>query len=265
MHHYYCLYLYIKVTLTLFSAPLSYLYADPRGTGSSFISYGQCPIDDTSWSDNDLHVLALSKLFAFDYANHGQFFWNFRTELEPRWSFLEATAKGWMPKGPIDSDTRQMSLNTCNALLNPPLACGDVINDNDGFVGALLGLLSNPSLFIFGGVFVIVGALYALKYVGLGGKNSKSKGNRGVYTIIPDETVVNKSMESMKEMQINTNIESDKNSGGIDMSSDSIRSTGTTGSGSSVEMVVDSVIMSGRSGWSDSDVYSPISTSLTST
>ena len=74
-----------------------------------------------------------------------------------------------------------------------------------------------------------------------------------------------KSMESMKEMQINTNIESDKNSGGIDMSSDSIRSTGTTGSGSSVEMVVDSVIMSGRSGWSDSDVYSPISTSLTST
>ena len=49
------------------------------------------------------------------------------------------------------------------------------------------------------------------------------------------------------------------------MSSDSIRSTGTTGSGSSVEMVVDSVIMSGRSGWSDSDVYSPISTSLTST
>ena len=121
MRHYYCLYLYIKVTLTLFSAPLSYLYADPRGTGSSFISYGQCPIDDTSWSDNDLHVLALSKLFAFDYANHGQFFWNFRTELEPRWSFLEATAKGWMPKGPINSNTRQMSLNTCNALINPPL------------------------------------------------------------------------------------------------------------------------------------------------
>ena len=75
---------------------------DPQGTGQSFMSYGQCPIDQP-WSDSNLSILALAKLFAFDYNSHGQFMWNFRTELEAKWSFLQATANGWLPKGPYNN------------------------------------------------------------------------------------------------------------------------------------------------------------------
>lgn len=34
--------------------------------------------------------LARAQLQVFE-SSHGQFFWNFRTELEPRWSYLEVS------------------------------------------------------------------------------------------------------------------------------------------------------------------------------
>lgn len=37
-------------------------------------------------------------LYIFDDAVEGQFIWNFRTELEPRWSYIEAYDKGWLNK-----------------------------------------------------------------------------------------------------------------------------------------------------------------------
>jgi len=89
---------------------------DPRGSGVSFINYGQCSIDQV-WTDVDLKILGLAKLFAFDYANHGQFMWNFRTEIEPRWSFIEATRIGWLPKGPYNESVRDSMALTCETLL----------------------------------------------------------------------------------------------------------------------------------------------------
>ena len=44
-----------------------------------------------------MYNLTIAKLYAFDLNNHGFFFWNFRTELEPRWDFSRAVAMGWMP------------------------------------------------------------------------------------------------------------------------------------------------------------------------
>ena len=33
---------------------------------------------------------------------HGWFFWNFRTEFEPHWDFLEAYRRGWFPRNVSD-------------------------------------------------------------------------------------------------------------------------------------------------------------------
>ena len=44
-----------------------------------------------------MYNLTIAKLYAFDLNNHGFFFWNFRTELEPRWDFSRAVAMGWIP------------------------------------------------------------------------------------------------------------------------------------------------------------------------
>ena len=72
---------------------------DPFGTGGeSYVEYGTCPRDKPF--DNDdfvMTTLGYSKLNAFDLGTHGQFFWNFRTEFEPRWDYMEATKKGWIP------------------------------------------------------------------------------------------------------------------------------------------------------------------------
>lgn len=47
-----------------------------------------CP-RDASFPNNDVEMKLLSyaKLNSFDTGTHGQFFWNFRTEFEPRWDF----------------------------------------------------------------------------------------------------------------------------------------------------------------------------------
>ena len=188
--------------------------------------------------------MALSKLFAFDYANHGQFFWNFRTELEPRWSYLQATTNGWIPTGPFTSQTRETFLNTCNALINPPFDCGQPIVDDEGFLGNLLKLITSPTFFIFGSVFVIVGILYSLKSIGgLGSKNKKQRDRTG-YTVIPDE--VNSGV-MMDKIRMETNMINNDNN-----NRNSTRSDGTSGSGGSVEMIVDHVVMSDRSQWSES-------------
>mmetsp|Transcript_2326 Transcript_2326/g.3574 ORF Transcript_2326/g.3574 Transcript_2326/m.3574 type:complete len:558 (+) Transcript_2326:84-1757(+) len=70
----------------------------PFGTGDSTPDHGMCPIDQYySNEDEIMHNLAMAKLNLFDLASHGQFFWNFRTELEDRWSFQKAVARGWLP------------------------------------------------------------------------------------------------------------------------------------------------------------------------
>ena len=50
-------------------------------------------------SENEaMTILSRAKMNAFDMGTHGQFFWNFRTEFEPRWSYLEAVRLNWLPK-----------------------------------------------------------------------------------------------------------------------------------------------------------------------
>lgn len=72
---------------------------DPFGTGGeSYVSYGTCPRDKPFENDDDvMTTLGYSKMNAFDLGTHGNFYWNFRTEFEPRWDFQQASSKKWLP------------------------------------------------------------------------------------------------------------------------------------------------------------------------
>lgn len=54
-----------------------------------------------AWRDpSDQEVtstLALKKLNAWSHG-HGSFFWNFKTELEPKWDYIRAVDRGWLPR-----------------------------------------------------------------------------------------------------------------------------------------------------------------------
>lgn len=84
---------------------------DPFGTGGeSYVINGTCPRDGYfSNEDAFMRKLAYTKLNAFDYGTHGQFFWNFRTELEPRWDYQAAVAKGWLPSKYDDAVLKEIA------------------------------------------------------------------------------------------------------------------------------------------------------------
>jgi len=70
----------------------------PYGTGVSGPQFGKCPVG-VEWGSNEdeyMEKLTMKHLNSFNSV-HGWFFWNFRTEMEPRWSFIDAHFKGWFP------------------------------------------------------------------------------------------------------------------------------------------------------------------------
>mmetsp|Transcript_11360 Transcript_11360/g.38752 ORF Transcript_11360/g.38752 Transcript_11360/m.38752 type:complete len:347 (-) Transcript_11360:299-1339(-) len=71
----------------------------PWGSGPSTPLFGMCPVSPP-WPDGAddevLSALAAKQLEAFSYG-HGFFFWNFKTELDPRWDYMRAAEAGWMP------------------------------------------------------------------------------------------------------------------------------------------------------------------------
>ena len=91
------------------------MHAYVRTGGESFVKYGMCP-KDKSFPDEDEQVkkLAYAKLRSFDRNTHGQFFWNFRTEFEPRWDFAQAVKKGWLPIDYTHIETMELIDNSCN-------------------------------------------------------------------------------------------------------------------------------------------------------
>ena len=88
---------------------------DPFGTGGeSYVINGTCPRDRPFPNDDVImKQLAYAKLNAFDKGTHGHFFWNFRTEFEPRWDYQKAVAKGWLPSK-YDAAVELKIENTCN-------------------------------------------------------------------------------------------------------------------------------------------------------
>ena len=62
----------------------------------SAIRYGKCARDSTWFTDDNLQTLADCTHDTFTKHVAGQFLWNFRNELEIKWSYLEAYDKGWL-------------------------------------------------------------------------------------------------------------------------------------------------------------------------
>ena len=71
----------------------------PYGTGVSGPQFGECPVG-VEWGAREneyMTTLTMKHLSSFN-SGHGWFFlWNFRTEIEPRWSFDTAWYNGWFP------------------------------------------------------------------------------------------------------------------------------------------------------------------------
>lgn len=101
----------------------------PFGTGMSGPSFGMCPVGrdwlkltkDTAdmnlmlhpptapegYDDTDevMTQLALKKINSFSGFGHGFYFWNFRTDVyEPRWSYMAALERGWIPNGNLNDE-----------------------------------------------------------------------------------------------------------------------------------------------------------------
>lgn len=66
--------------------------------GSNFIDvarYGKCPIDSDRWTDKDIIAHGQCVLEVFNQYAEAHIMWNFRTELEPKWSYVESYDNGW--------------------------------------------------------------------------------------------------------------------------------------------------------------------------
>jgi len=62
----------------------------------SAIRYGQCAIDSLWFTDTNMQELADCTHQTFNDHVAGQFLWNFRNELEIKWSYQQAYDKGWI-------------------------------------------------------------------------------------------------------------------------------------------------------------------------
>ena len=109
-----------KVTCAMVPCPEPYMGSDqpgcppdkeeplqgPYGTGVSGPMFGRCPVG-MRWGtqeDSTMTTLAHKTMNAFN-KGHGWLFWNFRTELEPRWDFLKAWRLGWFPRNVSDVES----------------------------------------------------------------------------------------------------------------------------------------------------------------
>jgi hypothetical protein len=63
---------------------------------NAIIEYGMCYTDSAYFSDEDVQILGDCVSTIFNDNVDGQFLWNFRNELEPRWSYIEAYDMGWL-------------------------------------------------------------------------------------------------------------------------------------------------------------------------
>lgn len=89
---------------TYLPAPFNVYYPDvnaamlgPVGESDrSAIRYGTCARDSTWFTDANVKELADCTHTTFENHVAGQFLWNFRNELEAKWSYIEAYDKGWL-------------------------------------------------------------------------------------------------------------------------------------------------------------------------
>jgi hypothetical protein len=60
------------------------------------IRYGQCYSDSAYFDDSQVKVLGDCVSYILNDTVQGQFLWNFRNEIESRWSYVQAYDNGWL-------------------------------------------------------------------------------------------------------------------------------------------------------------------------
>jgi len=85
----------------------------PFGSGISGPMFGRCPREMAmeEFEDEWITTLAHKQIASFNQG-HGWFFWNFRTEFESHWDYLEAYRRGWFPRNVSDFEGLE-KLNVC--------------------------------------------------------------------------------------------------------------------------------------------------------
>ncbi|OQR85743.1 glucan 1,3-beta-glucosidase [Achlya hypogyna] len=89
----------------------------PYGTGTSGPSFGYCPVNSQTSFDTD-HLtfttnMVRKKLNAFQ-VGHGWYFWNFKTELDMTWNFIQLCRLGAFPKNVSNYEVGEVD-NACLA------------------------------------------------------------------------------------------------------------------------------------------------------
>jgi len=130
---------------------------DPRGSsGESFMINGTCPVSGDSHPDpQTVRALANAQLNAFDSQTHGNFFWNFRTELEPLWDYQEAVKRGWMPTDWSDHSAEQLAIDS---------ACL-FVEDNESSVLSQYNILYWNYLGVAFMLFLVIKVWYIRRFV----------------------------------------------------------------------------------------------------
>ena len=83
----------------------------PFGLGTdSTPMKGMCPRDSAHFGDRKVAKLGADYMKTFDKHVHGQFFWTFRNELEPRWNYITAYDNGWLPSNQTEDKTQSIFL-----------------------------------------------------------------------------------------------------------------------------------------------------------
>lgn len=165
---------------------------DPFGTGGeSYVEYGTCPRDKPFPDEfNVVRDLAHAKLNVFDRHTHGQFFWNFRTEFEPRWDYLQAVELGWIPsEWSLESPAQKDITNACPWRLEPPVLdpTRDITTNlqpaNASFFADMNDVNPRPFVQVSANLWTAIVAFFFLGWILLCCRRSRHKG----YTRLPPD------------------------------------------------------------------------------
>lgn len=74
------------------------------------VDNGMCMSDSEHFGDADVEKLATCALDAYDRHIDAHFFWNFRNEIEARWSYTVAYDKGWINRSAKNAHHKASSL-----------------------------------------------------------------------------------------------------------------------------------------------------------
>merc|ERR1719263_1160200 len=88
---------------------------------------GYCPSDSTYFNDQEVAQIAKCAFKAFDAQTEATFFWTAHNEIEPRWDWVKAHARGWFDRDSnataesASADSATRADNSDHTIDQPPI------------------------------------------------------------------------------------------------------------------------------------------------